>query len=223
MKSQEFLPEASIFDERTLKNTAWESPTQIMLWLEANGFEVVGRGMFARAFGKPNHNRIVKLSTKQDDCWITFAQYAMTKTNNKHLPKIPWIKRYQGIFRGDPTEFFVTIIERLAPLDDKAIARITDPGVLFGLLHYADLEYETMDSIEQAIKTKSNPDDDEEFEVLNIYRDDILRYKNHPFINTIKQINSLPGNCVSDLHSGNLMVRKDGTVVITDPIADSNW
>lgn len=206
------IVEASIFDERTLKNTAWNSPTELIKWLKTNGFQKLGGGVFAAAYAKPGHNRVVKVSNRQDDCWIKFAQWSMTKTNNKHLPKIPWIKRYQGKRKGKATEFFITIIERLNPLTNKAISQITDPGVLFGLMHYANLDYDTEESIEQAMSKQPNP---------KIFQSNRLaaKLRNHPFIRAIEQVNSLSGDCWSDLHSGNLMVRNDGTVIITDPIA----
>jgi len=206
------IVEASIFDERTLKNTAWESPKQLVAWLKSNGFEKLGGGVFAAAWAKPGHNRVVKVSNRQDDCWIKFAQWSMAKTNNTHLPKIPWIKRYQGKRKGIATEFFITIIERLKPLTKTAIARINDPGVLLGLMHYANLDYNTEQSIEKAMSKQPNPQQFSDRKVLT-------KYKNHPFIKAIQQISNISGDCWSDLHSGNLMVRNDGTIIITDPIA----
>jgi len=210
------IVEASIFDERTLKNTAWESPKQLVTWLRANGFKKLGGGVFAAAYAKPGHNRVVKVSNRQDDCWIKFAQWAMSKTNNTHLPKIPWIKRYQGKRKGKVTEFFITIIERLKPLTNQAILRITDPGVLLGLMYYADLDSNTEDSIDAAMSKISGRN----VKVPDLYSPRIpAKYKTHPFIKAITQINKLGGGCFSDLHSGNLMVRNDGTIIITDPIA----
>ena len=218
MKSLEFITEASIFDERTLKNTQWKSPKQTIRWLLKNRFKPIGTGWFSAVFAKSGHNRVVKISTQADHCWIAFAQYAQSKTNNPHLPHIPWIKRYQGEREGIPQEFFITIIERLTPLTDQAISRITDPGVLLGLIHYADLDSSTEESIDAAISkvgNSYNAGGTREF-----YRPDaLIKYKNHPFIKAIIAINNLPGGCVKDLHSGNLMVRKDGTVVIIDPLA----
>ena len=213
MKSIEFVTEASIFDERTLKNTQWKSPNQTIRWLRKNGFKQIGRGWFAVVFAKAGHNRVVKISTAQDDCWIAFAQYAQTKTNNPHLPKIPWIKRYQGDRHGIAQEFFITIIERLDPLNDQTIPRITDKGVLFGIMLFANLDFSTVDSIEDAYNNQPG---------LSMANDPeiITKYRNHPFIKTVQEINRLPGDCTSDLHSGNLMIRKDGTVVITDPLAN---
>ena len=210
MKSSEFITEASIFDERTLKNTHWKSPDQIMTWLKANGFEQKGAGVFARVFAKPNHNRIVKISTRQDDCWILFAQFAMSQTNNKHLPKIPWIKRYQGKDAWlEPTEFFITIIERLQPLTDEAISRISDPGVLYGILEYTDIYV------------------DEELYDVDAFSSSIgeqrVKYKNHLFVKTLRQMENLGSNCVTDLHDENLMVRGDGTIVITDPLMGDDY
>ena len=221
MKSTEFITEASIFDERTLKNTHWKSPDQTIRWLRKNGFKEIGTGLFSVVFAKPGHNRVVKISTTQDHCWVVFAQYAQSKTNNKHLPHIPWIRRY----RADPLdmslseEFFITIIERLTPLSDQAISRITDPGVLLGLMHYADLDSSTEESVDAALSKVGNSMNDND-RIRAFYRHSALeKYKNHPFIKAIIAINNLPGGCSNDLHSGNLMVRKDGTVVIIDPLA----
>jgi len=206
------IVEASIFDERTLKNTAWKSPTQLIGWLKQNGFKKLGGGVFAVAYGKPGHNRIVKVSKRQDDCWIKFAQWAMSKTNNKHLPKIPWIKRYQGKRKGKATEFFITIIERLNPLTKSAITKIADPGVLLGLKHFADLDWVTMETIKKNYNSYVRASSQSR-------KDFSSQYANHPFVRALRQINNFQGKCYQDLHMGNLMQRSDGTVIITDPIA----
>ena len=214
MKSIEFISEASIFDERKLKNTHWESPQQTIRWLKENGFEYLNEGYYAAVFAKPGHNRVVKISTVQDKCWVIFAQYAQSITNNPHLPKIPWIKRYQGTYNNHSVEFFITIIERLAPLTDIAISKITDPGVLYGLLFYTDLGSDTRTAIEGAVHRHPNMDPDS-----FVKYDAVMKYRKHPFVNAIIEINRLSTRCMKDLHSSNLMVRKDGTIVIIDPLA----
>jgi hypothetical protein len=207
----EILTEASIFDERTLKNTSWKNPTQIIKWLKANGFKKIGKGYYANVYAKPGHNRIVKISNQQDDCWISFAHWAMTKTNNKYLPKIPWIKRWQGKREGIPQEFFVTIIERLQPLTNQALAQITDPAVLLGLYNYADLNSESYQTIENTASKSPGMKD-----LIHI---DVEDYANHPFIKILHAVEKIGKKCRTDLHAGNFMVRADGTIVVTDPIA----
>ena len=202
MKSSEFINEASTADEATLKNTKWESPKQIFAWLESNGFAKLGSGNFARVYSKPNDDRIVKASTEQDACWLQFAAWAMKQTNNPHVPKIHWIHQYSK-------KFFVTIIERLHPLDDEAISRIKDPGVLFGLLEFTDIYID-----------EDLYDADAFAATIGEQR---VKYKNHPFVTTIQQLENLPGNCISDFNAENLMVRRDGTIVITDPIVDDEY
>ena len=135
----------------------------------------------------------------------------MTQTNNPHLPKIPWIKRYQGKREGIPQEFFVTIIERLSPLMSRDIVDIGDVGVLLGLLEYATLEPTTTTALERSNKLPMH-DGPALQELMN-------KNKNHPFIKVLRAIDKLGGKCRFDLHDENFMVRADGTVVITDPIA----
>ena len=214
MKSIEFITEASIFDERTLKNTNWTKPSHLIKWLEKHGFTELGHGSYAAVCAKPGHNRVVKVSTTQDDCWIAFAQYAQSKTNNPHLPKIPWIKRYQAdaIDSGIIEEFFVTIIERLKPLDDQAISKITDPGTLFGFMMYTNLEPAAEASFLNTLQNHKTPD---MFQGYGLE----VKYHNHPFVKTLRHITSISPDCWSDLHSNNFMVRGDGTIVITDPLA----
>ena len=216
MKSSEFITEASIFDERTLKNKAWKSPPETIRWLKQNGFKEIGDGNFAVTYAKPGHNRVVKVSTQADVCWIRFAQYAMSVTDNKHLPKIPWIRRYQGNREGIAQEFFITIIERLLPITSDNITSIKDPAILLGLFHYGDfapfMRNRILDALHVIGYAKDEWLDGDEKIVA-------AKFGDHPFIQALEMINSTKGRCWTDLHEENLMVRSDGTIVITDPIA----
>ena len=219
MKLHEIIQEATIFDERTLLNTPWKSPKQLRTWLERNGFHELGEGAYAEVWGKPSHRRIVKISTDQDKCWIKFAKWAMNQTANPYVPNIPWVKYYEGTleYSDRPRKFFVTIIERLHPFDDDMdaiVGRINDPVVLAALLKHGE---GWMMSEEDALvsRLKQLRVGTSESTINRILRNN----QNHKFVKTLKAIKRMSGRCFGDLHSGNVMARDDGTIVITDPLA----
>jgi len=209
MKLHEITEMASIFDERVLLNTRWESPMQLQKWLKQNGFKKISRGAFSSVYAKPNHNRVVKLSYRQDDGWTAFVNWVLQQTKNKYLPNIPWFKQYQ--YRGN--EFFVTIVERLKPFDIYRNAdKINDPVVIAGLIMYADLSIGEEDSLNWALFNK--------YRIRSAKRL-VKKNKSHKFIWTLNRINKLKGGeYYYDLHSDNFMVRPStGDIVITDPLS----
>lgn len=76
----------------------WNVPFALQVWLEDNGFEVVGSGFFSKVYAQPGSDKIVKvMGTKNPSaiqCGVDFAQF-QRRTNNKHFPKVYAVKTYK--------------------------------------------------------------------------------------------------------------------------------
>lgn len=223
------LAEASIFDERTLQKTQWNSPKQLIGWLKQNGFEQKGSGSFGAAFVKKGYKRIVKISKKQDDCWVRFAKWAMSRTSNPALPKISWMKTYHDQ-RGE--QFFIAIVEKLAPFNRSAMMNTVDlPGLAYMYLHedwfmndnsiWARLLKEGIIKDYSSDRTRFDTDMLNRRRVLKFLRESTSGKR---FILTLKAAeNKATGRCSYDMHDGNIMYRPtDKRLVLIDPLADLN-
>lgn len=211
---KELLQEASIFDEKELLNTKWTSPQELQQWLKSHGFKKLGSGVFSAVYGKPEHSRVVKISKRGDECWLKFAKWLMAQTKNPYLPHVPWIKEYQGIRKGKPETFFVTIIEKLEPFTTESIKQIKDPVVVAMLLLKGDFWAAEKKVLQRRLEELGYDTPQEQKELL-------MDNNNHLFVNSLRMVTKRGGkSCIGDLHSGNIMFRpSDKAVVITDPLA----
>lgn len=214
MKLNDIITEASIFDEKELLNTKWTSPQELQKWLSANGFKKLGSGVFSAVYGKPDHNRVVKISKRGDECWLKFANWLMAQTKNPYLPHVPWLKQYKGTRNGKTETFFVTIIEKLDPFTTDVIKNIKDPVVIAALLLKGDFWANEKKVLQKRLVELGYETPKEQKELL-------MDNNNHKFINSLRMVSKRGGkSCFGDLHSGNIMFRpSNNSVVITDPLA----
>lgn len=216
------IDEISIFDERELMNTKWASPKEVAAWLRQRGFRQIGSGSFGKVFAKAGHNRVIKISTKADQCWIDFAKMAMKNTRNKHLPVVDWVKQY-----GQDDKFFITVIERLSPLTPASLSTVpvADGAALW--LHFLITEKNVVVGLSRLIGDN-----------VKLNRSEVVTWKEPPtrirklrrylernpssFERTALAImKRTKSGCQVDYHDGNVMVGPGtGTLVITDPFAD---
>lgn len=221
MRLQELLNETSIFDERTLQNTAWNSPKQLIGWLKKNGFEQKGSGKFGAAFIKPGYNRIVKLSKIEDKCWIKFAKWALSVTSQPNLPNIPWMKTYTDN-RGQT--FFLAVVEKLRPFDQVAINNTADLTGLVYLYLYEDW-FDADPKLEKRFEKEGliNADDTDYSTIRRRLFYWLRNAKDGKrFILTLRAAqNRATGGCTYDMHDGNIMYRPSNKrIVVIDPLAD---
>lgn len=230
------LQEVSAFQERKLMDNDWQTPREVMDWLRSKGFQKKGSGQFSAAFVHPGFKRIVKISKKQDECWLRFAYWTLKMTSHPNVPYIDWVRVY-----GENDKFFIAVVEKLAPFNREAIKNTTDLAGLAYLFIYEDwFEYDQniirrliQEGIidEEQVKRKypgarriaQNKIAD------TVYRPQVKRWlrtakTGKRFINVLKSSQKFAkGGCAYDMHDGNLMYRpRDRRIVVIDPLADLN-
>lgn len=234
------LDEVSAFQERKLQDNDWKNPREVMNWLRSKNFEQKGSGQFGAAFVHPGYKRIVKISKKQDECWLRFAYWTLKMTSHPNVPYIDWVRVY-----GENDKFFIAVIEKLAPFNRQAIMNTVDITGLAYLFAYEDWFYDDKNIIKRLVN--EGIIDEEKVErkypgarrisqrkINNeVYRPQVKKWLKTAsggkrFVNIIKSSQRFAkGKCAYDMHDGNLMYRpSDRRLVVIDPLADlnqANW
>ena len=218
MRLQELiqLDEVTAFQEKMLMDHDWRNSRQVIGWLRSKGFKQKGSGAFSTAFVHPNYNRIVKISKKQDVCWLRFAHWTLKMTTNPSVPYIDWVRVY-----GKDDKFFIAVIEKLAKFNKNAIMNTVDlPGLAY-LYIYEDW-FQGDEKIEERLIKESII-----YNVDAAYTPQVKRWLKtirggKRFINALRSSKkAATGGCTYDMHDGNLMYRpSDRRLVVIDPLAD---
>lgn len=217
------LDEVTAFQERKLADRDWKNSREVARWLQSKGFKSAGGGSFAQAFIHPNYKRIVKISKRQDVCWLRFAYWTLKMTSNPSVPYIDWVRVY-----GEDDKFFIAVIEKLAPFNKTAIWETVDlPGLAY-LYLYEDW-FQGDDTIEDRLKRDGviKQKNEYEFTAPSTWDKQIRQYlstvkSGKRFINALQSAQKFAkGGCSYDMHEGNLMYRpSDKRLVVIDPLAD---
>jgi hypothetical protein len=155
------------------------------------GYQKIGSGLYSNVFAKPNGERCIKVG--QFDQWPHYARWAIEAGYaGNFAPKVYSLKYHD--------DFYVAVMERLvATMNDVQAAsdyRCENNSLWHlyqGFYHAVDDWRET----ENAIEKNQLPDDLAE---LKIFASDLRA-----------------AGMTGDIHGGNVMVRKDGHLVVIDP------
>lgn len=212
------LTEVTAFQEKKLMNNDWKNPKQVMQWLRTKGFRQKGSGQFSAAFVHPGYKRIVKISKRQDECWLRFAHWTLRMTSHPNVPYIDWVRKY-----GEDDKFFIAVVEKLAPFNRQAIMNTVDvPGLAY--LYLREDWFQGDEKIERRLIKEGVIYNEDAAQAPQLRRYLRNAKSGKRFINVIKSSKKFArGKCAYDMHDGNLMYRpSDRRLVIIDPLADLN-
>ena len=185
------------------------------------GARRLSSGAFATAYLKPGRKPIVIKVGSMGDAYIEYAKKVIqSKSKNPFLPKLHSLTLYKGkrelcdVDGLDYHEFYVVKMERLYDLQDKHennIGRICDMFEQIVEYNYSvDKWIKSNDygsfCVPGVIDVKVNIDK----QALKLLKD--LR-------RVVMKALRVSGCGDWDIHDGNIMVRKNGQLVLTDPIA----
>lgn len=213
--------------ERKLESHDWKSPREVSRFLRKQGYKQGGAGSFGAVFVHPTRNKIVKISKRQDVCWLRFAYWTLKMTSNPSVPYIDWVRVY-----GEDDKFFIAVVEKLAPFNKQAIKQTKDiVGIAYLYSHQDewDIEHDLIDAMEDRLAQEGiiTGDDERKWEPhkFQARARKFAKTSNKPgrrFLRTLdsaKKFAKAP--CTYDSHDGNLMYRpSDQSLVIIDPLAD---
>jgi hypothetical protein len=216
-------------NDHAMKN--WKSVKQVQAFLKREGYKRLGKGAFAEAWSQRGSDTVIKISTVEDVCWLRYAKWAKTQQDNPHVPKISMLKTYKT---KDGT-LFVARVEKLSEVDhyfDKILTQIgreQDPKKVGEMLWIGLLGYDTVQDLlkesnivrslaNSTVKKTYYP----HFTVPEMIAHVLSGARRTKLAQTVKHAHAhimKDPRCYEDLHSGNIMMRDDGTVVIMDPAA----
>jgi hypothetical protein len=199
--------------------------------LRKQGLKNVGKGQFAVVYGRSGSNRVVKVSKKEDYCWLKYAEWAMGQ-NNPHVPEIYHLESYQVSIEDQDTDLemgtvkvvsvFFAVMEKLKPFKVKDINIKDNLPLLVYLSEYVDGIDISDEVFARALGAKPESDNwvsqysDKFYEKLGKLERQGSR---HPAVKLFTKVENMWERCAGDMHSGNLMIRPStGEIVITDPI-----
>ena len=153
----------------------------------------LGTGFFSAVYIHPtNPNKVIKVLHQEDTCWVKYAKIAsgVRGKQARYVPKI-----YAGSVDSDGNGIYIT--ERLVPWSLKYAqdSYKEDPYPWLYMNHHnlsiAGVPYSKTDKA--AFKVD----------------------RRHPFT---KLFDTIYKSCDMDIHTGNIMFRRDGSFVLSDPV-----
>ena len=162
--------------------------------LKSLGWLRMGEGSFSNVFVHPKKNYVLKVNKRPDQAFEHYASI-IKKFVNPHFPRISDKKKYEY----NDEEYYIYLIEELEHINDTPDINVD----------------QIARDLEQIIRS---PDQS----LTNIFfLHDIPEYLlESPLLVKAARIcgRYITGH-MNDMHAENIMKRKDGTIVITDPYA----
>lgn len=169
---------------------------------DAHGIKVLGKGRFAVTLGHPSWDYVIKVFPR-DDCYVKFLDFVSRNQPNINLPKIIMKpKKMTTFFRrnsGHDT-FYVAKIEKLEDLNREDYKELK-PMFEHNFFRLA-ADAIKADSFDRFLKSHG-----------------LSRGIHGNLVETIVKITQDgDADCFTDVHFQNIMRRRDGTFVVTDPL-----
>jgi len=192
---------------KKFKKFAWDYFEQYMF---DQNFVLLGSGAQARVYGHPNKNYVYKVYDN-DIAYDDFVSYCLTH-NNPHLPLIIKQPVLLSKFFTDRTtqqNFTIVRIERLYELSEQE-----------SVFYNAKLQY----NIYMYIRFGDNQVfrdhyvDNKAYRGLNDYLNEYPEFQFKSIFLLLVELKKSLGHYV-DISKGNILKRKDGTIVIADPLS----
>jgi hypothetical protein len=212
-----------------LKN--WKSVKQIQKFLQDRGYRRLGAGAFAEAWKSKSGDKIVKISTNEDMCWLNYVKWIQNQRPSRHLPKVHSFRTYDVKEYGQELTLFVAVLEVLQEIEPyylklhKSIPQTTDMRDIAYYAWLTEIGYTNWRS-DAGRRIAKNPYVQKTKGLKNMKPAELADYFHSRAQRTLlvqlarRAQHQIKGDCVPDLHMGNVMYREsDNSIVITDPVA----
>jgi len=208
MRKEEFVTE---YERRT------DNSKEIFQQLQDAGYTMLGGGYDATVWGKDEGEvlKVLMPSDNKEDAemnFLIFHDACQEMEGNPHVPR--FVDEY-SMFEINGTEYMQITMERLQPIPEGTV----DQAVVWALSELCTVAFLKWRDVPKQLE---NPDfwrgidfisDDMIVEILRNINDYQLLFQTMQAFYKIAQSGSMGW----DLHTENVMQRKDGTLVITDP------
>lgn len=210
---------------RKFENMTW---SQLINYLKSQGFSYYV-GADTHVFVHPQKDYVYKIISSNSGN-MRFIELALKYQNNAFVPKIKSVPRLIPLihtrFLNAQNQAYIVKMEKLFPLNTEArefvfqacnciLARLTGQKTFNPYQNPIDTE--ATSEMDDFANKEGNEISIESF--FNKYR----KYKAAEFIQFIEQVVEESGEDVfMDVHIDNIMMRKDGTLVVIDPLFKGN-
>jgi thiamine kinase-like enzyme len=192
------------------------STATIFRLLKRHGIDFVGAGRYGHVFTSPKWDYVVKLF-RDDPTYLRYVNYVLKHPNNEHFPKIVKRPLHMHMFHKRPEsddKMWLVKIEKLEPVDEN---------MAWFLGHVAaDIAY---------YKITENPDIDKKLSAVDLPDGTTAHDMSYnDLLDECPWLGSLVDAWVQialhaakptdhmDTNMDNFMQRKDGTIVLIDPM-----
>lgn len=168
------------------------------------GWKVLSHGHFSTVYTNLDKSYVLKVNKMVDPAYQHYVDFITKNKNNKYLPRIV----EKEMFSKDGYQFYVYFIEKLEKCTNRSII-----NVIAGIAYYAmSWKYDTVEEVLAEERDFYNKKEliskiDKKFPKLLKTAFDIGKYS---------QTDS-DDHIWLDIRTSNVLQRKDGTPVITDP------
>lgn len=192
--------------------------SDILTKLEEKGIKIVGTGKYGQVLTHPSWDYVIKIF-ENDPYYMGFVNWAIAHPN-KHFPKFAKkplrMHKFHTRDRKETPHWYMVKIEKLYPITDKALMEF----LVRELEHCAEAAWRKHNNHKYQ---HGNPNYVMRFPDGQMIKgadwDDV--FKKFPWTEELGLAYSSMWEAelgTPDIHSGNVMQRKDGTVVIIDPV-----
>ena len=182
--------------------------------MKKHGNTLLGVGVYSAVIDQSStQNKVIKIGNTLTDPWIDYYQNAVVNSNNPHFPTV------YSFHHDQSNEYYVAVVEKLLPEHPEGNATCSNLSCLQEILRThigQDSDYETFKDEIWANADTFNGSFYTDVEQLwsavlavKEIRDDTWDDENEEYEYAI------------DMHAGNLMFRQDGTLVLNDPLSDT--
>jgi len=173
-------------------SSKWRDGEHFIAHLLKRGFEKIGAGCYSTVLAKPGSDRVVKVS-RQIDNWLDYVVWAAKRG---HAGKFAPVVHSYRVVQGKHDKFYVAVVERLKQT-------------------LSSVEFSHRETYRAYEKLRRYMDGGNENAGIDA---DLVLPGGLRFAMDFKR--NFRGRF--DLHANNWMVRKDGSVVCTDPLTTGN-
>lgn len=181
------------------------------------GNTVIGVGCYSAALTATQEDKVIKVGNTTDDPWLDFyEQVIKVNPNNIHLPTV------HSIHIDHDNDYYVAVVEKLYEHQDREFGDIVGNDLLEDKITECITDnsigqFEFFIALDDCRTSFGEFDEYQLYSACNQIQDLIRRsYRQSEFDEEGYESLSL------DLHTNNILYRKDGTLVINDPICDTD-
>jgi hypothetical protein len=179
-------------------------------------------GKFGTVFMHPSWNYVYKVVDGSDPEYAHFVNYVLQHPN-KHFPKFVrkplTVHKFHTRNASDANTWWIVKIEKLDEITDIGLLKFIVYNLESGMAAVYSEAHGSKDALEYRHKNHAKMMPDGEYH-NNVSMGDI--FEQYPWFKTLSEAaahyNAYDEDAgVNDIHGGNFMQRKDGTVVFIDP------